>query len=249
MIIVETFARGQPIRAPPTAASCSMITGIDALQRPSALRRLPPIADALPYAAITSLLLRCVIPESGLAPSPTSTSVRCHPPDSPARSPRPVHREPSNPHSGLASPSRTGHAAVSSLEACTTPARVASSRLVTPARQGRHRTTLNSSGSSRPSRTPAFGEATRCDLPRENGTKIQLIFLHETRSNLGENEPNEELDISCQHRDLSTDQPDTVSLRCCFGSRMSEVQSLYPDETCVQDQLRATRDWEWLISY
>ena len=35
------------------------------------------------------------------------------------------------------------HVAVSSLEACTTPARVASSQTRTPARQGRHRTTLN----------------------------------------------------------------------------------------------------------
>jgi Transposase len=38
------------------------------------------------------------------------------------------------------------HAAVSSLEAYATPARVASSRPCTPAHEGRHRTTLNMSG-------------------------------------------------------------------------------------------------------
>jgi hypothetical protein len=43
------------------------------------------------------------------------------------------------------------HAAVSSLEACATPARVASSRPRQPARQGRHRTTLNT---PRPSASP-----------------------------------------------------------------------------------------------
>ena len=47
MIIVETFARGQPIRAPPHLASCSMITGIGCFNGASALRRLPPIADAI----------------------------------------------------------------------------------------------------------------------------------------------------------------------------------------------------------
>jgi hypothetical protein len=46
-------------------------------------------------------------------------------------------------------PPRTpsGHAAVSSLEACATPARVASWHPRTPARQGRHRTTLNNGSS------------------------------------------------------------------------------------------------------
>src|SRR6185369_3317861 len=61
----------------------------------------------LPYAAVTPSLATCVIPESNLAPSPP-TSARCHPPDR-----RSDHRirpdsEPSNPHSGLASPNRSG---------------------------------------------------------------------------------------------------------------------------------------------
>ena len=45
MIIVEIFARGQPIRAPPALASCSMSTGIGGINTTSALRRPPPIAD------------------------------------------------------------------------------------------------------------------------------------------------------------------------------------------------------------
>ena len=45
MSIVETFARGQPIRAPPPLRSGSMITGIGRFNAASALRRLPPIAD------------------------------------------------------------------------------------------------------------------------------------------------------------------------------------------------------------
>ena len=53
--------------------------------------------------------------------------------------------KPSNPHSGLAFPHRSGACDGSSLEACTTPARVASAGPRTPARQGRHRTTLNAS--------------------------------------------------------------------------------------------------------
>jgi hypothetical protein len=53
--------------------------------------------------------------------------------------------KPSNPHSPLSSPlTASQHSAVSSLEACTTPARQARSRPPRPAAEGRHPTTLNS---------------------------------------------------------------------------------------------------------
>ena len=53
-------------------ASRSMITGIRCHHCPSALHRPPPIADALPYAAVTSFLVRCVIQARGLTASPST---------------------------------------------------------------------------------------------------------------------------------------------------------------------------------
>ena len=48
-----------------------MITGTGCRNAVSASHRLPPIADALPYAAVTSFLVRCIMQDPSLA-SPTS---------------------------------------------------------------------------------------------------------------------------------------------------------------------------------
>ena len=48
-----------------------MITGTGCRNCPSALHRPSPIADALPYAAITSFLVRCIMQDPTIA-SPTS---------------------------------------------------------------------------------------------------------------------------------------------------------------------------------
>jgi hypothetical protein len=48
-----------------------MITGTWCHNAASALYRLPPIADALPYAVVTSFLVRCIMQDPSLA-SPTS---------------------------------------------------------------------------------------------------------------------------------------------------------------------------------
>ena len=49
-----------------------MITGTGCHNAASALHRLPPIADALPYAAVMSFLVRCVIQARGLTASPST---------------------------------------------------------------------------------------------------------------------------------------------------------------------------------
>jgi hypothetical protein len=54
-----------------------MITGIGCFDA-SALRRLPPIADGLPYATEASFLTGFVIPESSLAPSPSNIRTIAH---------------------------------------------------------------------------------------------------------------------------------------------------------------------------
>jgi hypothetical protein len=73
--------------------------------------------------------------------------------DLPASSSRPARLRTCKPHSIDLPAARTAsdHSAVSSLEACTTPARRASLCLDRPADEGRHPTTLNTSGSSRTS--------------------------------------------------------------------------------------------------
>ena len=90
-------------------ASCRMITGIGCRNAASALHRLPPIADALPYAARTSFLVRCVIQDT----RPRVTVTSAHRRGVTLRSAGPICRirhdcQPSNPHSGLASPNGIG---------------------------------------------------------------------------------------------------------------------------------------------
>ena len=48
-----------------------MITGTGCRNAVSASHRLPPIADALPYAAVTSFLVRCIMQDPTIA-SPIS---------------------------------------------------------------------------------------------------------------------------------------------------------------------------------
>ena len=95
-----------PRRTDPCATrlpSCSMITHCS--HPTSAIHRLDPIADVSPYAAVTSLPLRCVIQQSGLAP--LHLTIHAIPPSGrTAQWLSASDRKPLNPHS--ASPPHRG---------------------------------------------------------------------------------------------------------------------------------------------
>jgi len=164
-------------------ASCSMIIGSGCPNDACALRRRPPIADGLPYAAVN------VVSRPRCRPrlQPCDPNLR-HPRDVSFRSGSPIaapgcttnHQIPSR----LSFRTASGHAAVSYLEACATPARLVSSCPRTPARQGRHRTTLNKSGPSPSPRnslhsgrsTPKLDSRTCAPLGRRPALHVAPIY-------------------------------------------------------------------------
>jgi len=68
-----------------------MTTGTGCRNAPSALHRLPPIADALPYAAVTPFLVRFIMQDPGFA-SLTSGIHAVSPSGLPTQMPRPTRK-------------------------------------------------------------------------------------------------------------------------------------------------------------
>ena len=108
MSIVEIFARGATDPRPTHLASCSMNTGIGCVNATSALRRPLPIADGFALRRQKRASRPRVIAESGPASSPSRIGAMSAA-DSRGRSaPSRADCDPSNPHSGLASPNGSG---------------------------------------------------------------------------------------------------------------------------------------------